>query len=110
MEIFRENYQGNSWHNKFPYAQLLYIMIIRGEYPFLWKMEIQTPVPKVFPPTKVDQLGNISGLLNLDKVTQKIFGEMITEDIQKNLDPSQYGNQPKTSIQHYLLNIRAGHF
>ena len=30
---------------------------------------------------------------------------MITEDIQTNLDPSQYGNQQRTSIQHYLLNM-----
>ena len=27
------------------------------------------------------------------------------EDMKDNLDPSQYGNQKKTSIQHYLLNM-----
>ena len=68
-------------------------------------MEIQTPVPKVYPPSKMSELRNISGLLNLDKVCQSIFGEMMTEDMKVNLDPSQYGNQKQTSIQHYLLNM-----
>ena len=68
-------------------------------------MEIQTPVPKVYPPTCVNQLRNISGLLNLDKIAEKIFGEMISADMKCQMDPSQYGNQKKTSIQHYLLNM-----
>ena len=53
----------------------------------------------------MSELRNISGLLNLDKVTQTIVGEIITEDMKNNMDPSQYGNQKKTSIQHYLLNM-----
>ena len=68
-------------------------------------MEIQTPVPKSFPPKSVNELRNISGLLNFDKVAQSIIGEMITSDMKDKMDPSQYGNQKKTSIQHYLLNM-----
>ena len=88
-----------------PYCDILNTMVKRGEYPYIWKKEIQTPVPKVFPPTNVRQLRNISGLLNFDKVAQSIFGEMITSDMQDNIDPSQYGNQRKTSIQHYLMKM-----
>ena len=68
-------------------------------------MEIQTQIPKVYPPTKTSELRNISGLLNLDKVTEKIIGEMITSDMVKNMDPSQFGNQRNTSIQHYLVKM-----
>ena len=35
-----------------PYTHLLNTMIKRGEYPDLWKMEVQTPVPKTHPPQK----------------------------------------------------------
>ena len=88
-----------------PYSDILNTIVNRGEYPYLWKMEIQTPVPKVYPPSKVSQLRNISGLLNLDKITQTIFGEMLTSDMKHNMDPSQYGNQKNTSIQHYLMKM-----
>ena len=50
-------------------------------------------------------LRNISGHLNLDKVTGKIFGEIIASDMEENLDPSQFGNQAGTSIQHYLVKM-----
>ena len=89
----------------YPYADLLNSMIIHGKYPTIYKMEIQTPILKVYPPTKTSELRNISGLLNLDKVTEKIIGEMITSDMEKNMDPSQFGNQKSTSIQHYLVKM-----
>ena len=80
-------------------------MVKCGEYPNLWKMEVQTPIPKVFPLKKVCELQSISGLLNLDKVTEKIFGDIIASDMEENLDPSQFGNQEGTSIQHYLVKM-----
>ena len=43
--------------------------------------------------------------MNLDKITEKILSEMIISDTKSNIDQSQYGNQPKTSIQHYLINM-----
>ena len=33
-----------------PYAHILNIMFIKGEYPNIWKHEIQTPIPKTCPP------------------------------------------------------------
>ena len=38
------------------FVHLLNTMIIRGEYPKLWKHEIQTSIPKTHPPTSVNQL------------------------------------------------------
>ena len=88
-----------------PFTHLLNTMVQRGEYPDLWKMEIQTPVPKVHPPQKISQMRNISGLLNFDKIAQKILGEIVTLDMKEQMDPAQYGNQKKTSTQHYLINF-----
>ena len=81
-------------------------MIRRGEYPYIWKEEIQTPIPKVIPVQQICQLRNLSGLLNFDKICQSIIGELIVKDMSPNLDPSQYGNNKHTSIQHYLMKMK----
>ena len=36
---------------------------------------------------------------------EKILAEMIIFDMEKNLDPSQYGNAKGISIQHYLVKL-----
>ena len=63
------------------------------------KLEIVTPVPKDYPVKMIDQLGNISGLLNLDKVTEKVISRMMISDMRKQIDLSQYSNQ------HYLIKM-----
>ena len=78
---------------------------MRGEYPQIYKFEISTPVPKVHPTDKAKQLRNISGLLNFDKVMEKMLSELMRNDMKTRLDPSQYGNQKGISIQHYLINM-----
>ena len=88
-----------------PFTHILNSMIKRGEYPNIWKYEIQTPIPKVHPPSNINHLRNISGLLNFDKLAQKILGEMIVDDMKYHLDPSQYGNTKGISIQHYLVRM-----
>ena len=47
----------------------------------------------------------IANLCNLNKILEKIVSEMVIEDMQAKLDPSQYGNQKHTSIQHYLVRL-----
>ena len=64
--------------------------------------EIVTPVPKVFPPKSIYEFRNISGLLNLDKVAEKIIAKIKISDMKAKIDPSQYANQKGLSIQHYL--------
>ena len=62
-------------------------------------------MPKQFPPNDIDQLRNISGLLNLDKVAEKLISRLIISDMKAKLDPSQYANHPGLSIQHYLIRL-----
>jgi hypothetical protein len=47
-----------------PLAHILQSGIIGGQYPDIWKFEIITPVPKVYPQEHVKQLRKISGLKN----------------------------------------------
>ena len=88
-----------------PFTNIMNTIVRRGEYPYLWKLETQTLIPKVFPVQEISQLRNISGLLNFDKISQSIIGDLMMQDMQPNIDPSQYGNQRKTSINHYLMNM-----
>ena len=62
-------------------------------------------MPKVHPVQNVSQLRNISGLLNWDKLMEKLISQLIISDMQSSLDPAQFGNQRGTSIQHYLISM-----
>ena len=48
---------------------------------------------------------NISGLLTFDKVMEKMISELMISDMKTKTDPSQYGNEKGTSIQHYLIKM-----
>ena len=48
---------------------------------------------------------NISGLLNFDKVMEKMISEVMISDMKSKTDPSQFGNERGTSIQHYLIKM-----
>ena len=88
-----------------PFTDILNTSVRRGEYPEIYKFEICTPVPKSFPVQDVSQLRNISGLLNFDKVAEKLIAELIISDMEEKFDPSQFGNQRGVSIQHYLIQM-----
>ena len=88
-----------------PLANALNSSIRQGCWPTILKLEMVTPVPKVFPPKDIDQLRNISGLLNLDKIAEQIISKMMISDMKINLDPAQYANQKGLSIQHYLVKM-----
>ena len=88
-----------------PLADILNTSVGRGEYPKIYKFEISTPVPKVYPTETLAQLRNISGLFNFDKVMEKLLAELMVSDMAAKLDPAQYGNQKGISIQHYLINM-----
>ena len=60
-----------------PLANVLNTCISRGEYPKIWKQEIQTPVPKQYPPIRIDMLRNISNLKIFDKIAEMMIGEVI---------------------------------
>ena len=92
-------------HLALPVTSVLNAMIRQGCWPGILKLEVVTPVPKVFPPKTVDQLRNISGLLNLDKIAEKIISKMMISDMKYKIDPAQYANQKGLSIQHYLVKM-----
>ena len=88
-----------------PLTDIMNTSVRRGEYPNIYKFEVSTPVPKVYPTQSTAQLRNISGLFNFDKIFEKLLAEMMISDMSNNLDPAQYGNQKGLSIQHYLINM-----
>ena len=92
-------------HLALPVADMLNAAIRQGCWPYILKLEMVTPVPKVFPPKTLDDLRNISGLLNMDKIAEKIITKMMISDMRKQIDPSQYANQKGLSIQHYLVKM-----
>jgi hypothetical protein len=88
-----------------PLANILNCMVERGEYPNIWKVEMVTPSPKVYPPLSVEDLRNISGLKNFYKIGEKIFGKILISDMSYTRDPSQYGNEKGISVNHYLIRM-----
>ena len=72
-----------------PLTNILNSCITKGEWPNIWKGEAVTPIPKVHPPKEIDDLRSISGLKNLNKVAEKIFAEMMLNDMKEKLDKSQ---------------------
>ena len=61
--------------------------------------------PKIYPCSNIDQLRNISGLLQLDKVMENLISRLIIDDMKPCRDSSQYGNEKNTSIEHYLIKL-----
>ena len=90
---------------KKPLTNVINTSIKQGIWPDILKHDTVTPVPKKFPPRTVSELRNISGLLNLDRVFEKIVSKMIIFDMKSKLDPSQYANQKGQSINHYLVKM-----
>ena len=88
-----------------PLTDIVNSGIKRGEYPAIYKNEICTPVPKVHPPEKVSQMRNISGLFTSDKIMEKLITQIMLTHMKPKLDPSQYGNEKGTSIEHYLIKL-----
>ena len=79
-----------------PFTDIVNTSLKRGEYPEVYKYEISTPVPKVYPPEKMKQMTNISGLLNFDKVMEKMISELMIKDMRAKADPAQ---QLQTKLQ-----------
>jgi hypothetical protein len=77
----------------------------KGEYPEIYKFEVCTPVPKSHLTQTTAQLRNISGLLNFDRVCEKLIAQLIVMYMEAKLDPAQFGNQKGMSIQHYLIQM-----
>ena len=88
-----------------PLTDIINTSIRRGEYPKIFKYEVSTPVPKQYPPQKISEMRNISGLLTFDKIMETLLADLMIADMKPNMDPKQYGNQKGISIQHYLIEM-----
>ena len=64
-----------------------------------------TQIPKSYPCNSIDQLRNISGLFHFDKIMEKLISKLMITDMKSSRDLSQYGNEKRTSIQHYLIKL-----
>ena len=56
-----------------PMIDVINTSIKQGCWPDIFKLEIVTPIPKVPKPKNMDELRNISGLINWSKVSEKII-------------------------------------
>ena len=88
-----------------PVTDIINCSISTGSYPNIWKEEIATPIPKSHPTQKLEDLRNISVLLNCDKICESLLSELIIKDMEENIDSAQYGNRKKKSINHYLIKM-----
>ena len=89
----------------FPLADIINTSFVKGQFANLWKLETVTPVPKVFPPLLRKQLRKISVFMNFSKITEKLISEFLVADMRAKWDKTQYGNEKKTGVQHYLLKL-----
>ena len=88
-----------------PLAHVYDSCLQQGAYPAVYKFEISTPVPKKHPVEHINQLRNILGLLTADKILEKLLSELISSYMSEKLDVSQFGNEKRSSIQHYLVKM-----
>ena len=89
----------------FPLSDLYARAIECGEYPNIYKIEIVTPAPKIYPPQTTKDLRKISGTPNFSKIFEKFLADILIEDMKPTRDPSQYGNSKGVSTQHYLIKM-----
>ena len=82
-----------------PLSNIFNSATLGGVWPNIWKCEVVTPVPKVYPTISVDELRNFS------KIYEALLADFIIEDMNPCMESSQYGNVKRISIQHYLVKI-----
>ena len=76
-------------------------MVSRGVYPNCWKLEMVTPAAKKYPPSTIEDLRKISGLINFSKLAEKMLEDFLISDMSAKRDSAQYGNEKGVSINHY---------
>ena len=73
-------------------------------YPDLWKIENVTPIPKVSNPTELKELRKIACTSDYSKIFESILKDWILEDIERNIDPSQFGARKGTGTEHLVVS------
>ena len=65
-----------------PLTSVINDAIKQGYWPDFLKLEIVTPIPKINNPKNIDDLRNISGLMNLNKIMEKLICKLIISDMK----------------------------
>ena len=89
----------------YPLEDIFNRSVRHGEYANIWKLEIVTPAPKVYPPASEDELRKIACTKNFSKIFENILAEYLIEDMKPTSDPAQYGNEKGISVQHCLVKM-----
>nr|XP_054775077.1 uncharacterized protein LOC129283269 [Lytechinus pictus] len=87
-----------------PLTDLINSSFRLGDVPLQWKASQITPIPKSNPPT-INNLRPISLTNYFAKVAETFAAKWLLEDIAKNIDQRQFGNQPGLSTVHYLVGL-----
>ena len=88
-----------------PLAHIINKCLLEGIHPSIYKTEVVTPAPKVYPPQKIKDLRKIAGLKNFSKIIEKTVAQFIVQDMRPKRDKAQYGNEKGLSTQHYLIRL-----
>ena len=60
-----------------PMEDIISCMVRRGEFPNIWKLDMVTPCPKVYPPASINDFKKISGLKNFSKIAENVLGKFL---------------------------------
>ena len=89
-----------------PPVTMIYNRITESkEFPRSWVKEQQTPIPKVFPPSSMDEIRNISGTPLFSKRYESFVSDWLLPIVDPFLDPGQRGGLKTSSISHYLVKL-----
>ena len=87
-----------------PVTRIFNSILSTHEYPRQWVKEYQIPIPKVNPPSSVDDLRNISKTSFFSKCFESFLADWLLPIVSPFIDPNQYGLKGG-SISHYLLEL-----
>ena len=88
-----------------PITNIINSCLKEHHYPKLWKHEWVVPAEKVNHPKVLKDLRKISLTSEFSLVFEGFIKDWIMEDIAKNVDRSQFGNQKGTSTEHLLVKL-----
>ena len=88
-----------------PISRIINSIVQTCEWPYQWKLEYVTPIPKNPLPESEDELRPISLTSFFSKVTEHFVVKWLLDYIKDKLDFQQYGGLRGNSITHYLIEF-----
>ena len=88
-----------------PISRIINNIITTCEWPYQWRLEYVTPIPKTPLPESEDELRPISLTSFFSKVTERFVVNWLLDYIKDKIDFKQYGGLRGSSITHYLIEF-----